>query len=102
MGQAIPGLLNIRDFHGDLNSAVDRLHYVLFAQALVLAWRTGRLMPFVLGQAAGAAPLVLMGLLLPWWRFLAFHAKRGLQVESLFASIIWLGKHLELWDANYA
>ncbi|WCJ61134.1 glycosyltransferase family 87 protein [Fontisphaera persica] len=68
---------------------------------LVLAWRTGRLRPFVLGLAAGAAPLVLMGLVAPWWRFLDFHAERGLQVESLFASVIWLGKHLGLWAAEY-
>ncbi|WCJ61125.1 mannosyltransferase family protein [Fontisphaera persica] len=39
VGQAIRGLVNIGEFHGDLNSAVDRLHYVLFAQALVLVWR---------------------------------------------------------------
>lgn len=69
---------------------------------LVLAWRTGRLRPFVLGLAAGAAPLALMGLWMPWWRFLSFHAERGLQVESLFASIIWLGKHLGAWPAEYA
>ena len=68
---------------------------------LVLAWRTGRLRPFVLGLAAGAAPLALMGLWVPWWRFLGFHAERGLQVESLFASVIWLGKHFGLWPAQY-
>ncbi|WCJ61129.1 mannosyltransferase family protein [Fontisphaera persica] len=39
LGQAIRGLLNIGEFHGGLNSAVDRLHYMLFAQALVLVWR---------------------------------------------------------------
>jgi hypothetical protein len=68
---------------------------------LLLAWRTGRLRAFVLGLMAGAAPLALMALWMPWWRFLEFHAERGLQVESLFASVIWLGKHLGLWPAEY-
>lgn len=68
---------------------------------LLLAWRTGRLKPFVLGLLVGAAPLALLSGVTPWWRFLAFHAERGLQVESLFASVIWLGKQLGLWSAEY-
>jgi hypothetical protein len=35
-------------------------------------------------------PLAGLSFFLPWWRFLGFHGERGLQVESLYASILWL------------
>ena len=44
---------------------------------------------FLAGVAAGAIPLVLAGFWVPWWRFATYHAARGLQAESLAASVLW-------------
>jgi len=62
--------------------------------ALVLlcaAWRRGNAKRFAAGAAAALIPIALLSVFAPWWRFVSFHAGRGLQVESTYASIIWLG-----------
>jgi hypothetical protein len=38
LGQAIRGLFNIGQFHSGMNSAVDRFHFLVVAQGLVLVW----------------------------------------------------------------
>jgi hypothetical protein len=62
---------------------------VMFPPLLALAWRGGRTRRFVAGAALGVLPLALLSLVLPWWRFGTTHVERGLQVESLAASVIW-------------
>ncbi len=44
---------------------------------------------FSSGVALAAAPLLVAGFWIPWWRFASYHVERGLQAESLLASIIW-------------
>ena len=79
-----------------------KLYPIIFAPPLfVLAVRQKRWKPFAWGMATGLLPLVLLGFYLPWWRFAAFHAARGLQVESLYASLLWLGKLLGWTQANW-
>jgi len=56
---------------------------------------------FIFGFLMGLAPALLSGALLPWWRFLEFHADRGLQGDSLYASIVWFIKKLGLTDAQW-
>ena len=57
------------------------------------AWRRGdgSVRRLLLGVAAGLVPLVGVSLLAPWWNFAAVHSRRGLEVGSFWASIVWLG-----------
>ena len=57
------------------------------------AWRRGPrdLCRLVAGGAVGSLPLVALSWMVPWWNFLGFHASRGLEAGSLWASVIWLG-----------
>jgi hypothetical protein len=55
-----------------------------------LALRRGGGLRFAAGAAFALVPVALLSFFLPWWRFLAFHGERGLQVESLYASGVWL------------
>ena len=72
-----------------------KLYPVLFAPPLLfLAYRQGRARQFAQGSILGLVPLMAMSLAMPWWRFLAFHAERGLQAESLWASLLWFGSEL--------
>lgn len=41
------------------------------------------------GFAAGLLPLLVVGLWMPWWRFASYHVDRGLQAESVWASVVW-------------
>src|SRR5205085_2358151 len=56
---------------------------------------------FAAGVVLALLPLAALSFMLPWWRFLAFHGQRGLQVESLYASIIWLAHLLGPVAANW-
>ena len=68
-----------------------KLYPALLSPVLwVVAWRQGAGKRFAGGATLGLAPLGLLSFVLPWWRFLAFHGERGLQVESLYASVVWL------------
>ena len=62
---------------------------VLLPVLAAIEWRRGRLGRFVVGAALATIPALLAAAWIPWWRFAAFHADRGLQVESLPASLIW-------------
>ncbi|NNM55003.1 MAG: hypothetical protein HKM05_09805 [Spirochaetales bacterium] len=53
---------------------------------------------YFLGGIAGLLPLVVISFLVPWWNFLLIQGGRGLQVESLAASLLWVG-HL-WWGAS--
>ncbi len=67
--------------------------------ALWLPWlwfsarQEGEQKALFMGSALGLLPLALLSFVWPWWNFAAFHTGRGLQVESLYASVIWLAHH---------
>jgi hypothetical protein len=59
---------------------------------MAAAWRRDRSRSarFIAGVAVALAPLGLVSLWGPWWRFVSAHTGRGLEAESLWASAIWL------------
>ncbi|WP_338867582.1 glycosyltransferase 87 family protein [Myxococcus stipitatus] len=67
---------------------------VLVPVMVVVCWRRRALGKLTLGLSLGVAPLVLLSTVWPWWGFMSFHMNRGLQVESLAASLIWAAHHL--------
>jgi hypothetical protein len=75
--------------------ACTKVYPLLFVPALLAIARrqncAGRL---ATGMCVGFAPVLFMGVYLPWWRFAEFQGARGLQVESLYASILWFGSRL--------
>lgn len=75
---------------------------VLLPTLLALAARQKTLRDFARGLAIGFVPLALVSFVLPWWRFLAFHAGRGLQVESIAASVVWWLHRIGVVDAQWA
>lgn len=81
-----------------------KVYPILFGlPLLILAWRQGAgLKSFLLGNAAGFAPLLLASFVVPWWRFLAFHADRGFEVESLWASLLWAAHHFREVEAEWS
>jgi len=80
-----------------------KLYPILFAPPLLLlAWKSGQARKFMLGLLGGLLPMAALSFFLPWWNFLTFHGDRGLQVESLYASFLWLGKLVGLMDVKWA
>ena len=72
---------------------------VLVPLALAVCWRRGAWASsrrLVLGLTLGVLPLVPLSAFWPWWGFASFHVDRGLQVESLGASLLWAA-HLLGW-----
>ncbi len=69
---------------------------------LVLAVRQEKGRRFAAGLATGLLPIVLLSLALPWWRFAQFQGARGLQCESLYASVLWLGRLLGMPGVKWA
>ncbi len=67
----------------------------------VLALRQGKALRFSAGLIAGLSPILLLSFVLPWWRFAQFQGARGLQCESLVASLIWGLNHLGLTHASW-
>jgi hypothetical protein len=63
---------------------------VLVPLAVAHARRSGTLRRLLLGAALAAAPLAALALAWPLFRAVGFHSARGLQVESLWASVLWL------------
>ena len=79
-----------------------KLYPIIFLPPLLLlAWRRGRASSFAAGVGLGLLPLAILGVFVPWWRFLAFHQYRGLQVESFYASGIWFLKLLGMTRATW-
>nr|WP_211194369.1 glycosyltransferase 87 family protein [Pyxidicoccus fallax] len=77
---------------------------VLVPLALAVCWRRGGWSAsrrLVLGLALGVLPLVPLSAFWPWWGFASFHVDRGLQVESLGASLLWTA-HLLGWVPEVA
>lgn len=56
---------------------------------LAIAYRDKKWKPFMAGLAIGILPIIIASFFLPWWRFAEFQGARGLQAESLYASVIW-------------
>jgi hypothetical protein len=74
-----------------------KLYPAVFIPPLfVLAMRLGDWKRFAIGLAAGLLPMALLSFYVPWWRFAEFQGHRGLQVECLYASALWLAKLLGL------
>jgi hypothetical protein len=72
-----------------------KLYPIIFVPPLfIIAFRLGGSRRFFLGVLSGMTPLVCLSFFLPWWRFAEFQGARGLQVESLYASALWLAKLL--------
>jgi hypothetical protein len=67
----------------------------------MVAVRQGKGRRFALGAGLALLPLAVLSFFLPWWRFLAFHGERGLQVESLYASAVWLAHLLGGTEAQW-
>lgn len=67
---------------------------VLLPTLWMLSVRQGKGKRFTAGVIAGLLPLLVISFAVPWWRFAAFQGARGLQVESLYASLLWLTKRL--------
>ena len=66
-----------------------------------MAMRQGKGRSFAQGVTAGLLPILLLSFVMPWWRFVQFQGGRGLQCESLWASLIWFTKHLGLTTAHW-
>lgn len=75
---------------------------VLLPTLLALAARQKSLRELLRGLALGFAPLAAVSFALPWWRFLSFHAGRGLQVESIAASVVWWLHRVGVVEAEWA
>jgi 4-amino-4-deoxy-L-arabinose transferase-like glycosyltransferase len=74
-----------------------KLYPAVFVPPLfVMAVKRRKGKRFLYGLAAGLFPIVALSFFLPWWRFAAFQGRRGFQVESLYASILWMAKLLHL------
>ncbi|HVP58945.1 MAG TPA: glycosyltransferase 87 family protein [Myxococcaceae bacterium] len=63
---------------------------MLLPLGLVHSARRGFLRRFIGGAALAGAPLAALGLIWPLFSAVGFHSARGLQVESLWASVLWL------------
>lgn len=80
-----------------------KLYPVLFVPPLlILAMRQGNGKQFLLGLVSGLLPIGLLSFYLPWWRFAEFQTARGLQVESLYAALLWLGHLLGVVKVRWA
>jgi uncharacterized membrane protein len=79
-----------------------KVYPVVFIPALiVVAFRQGKATRFAAGLCAGLLPIALLSFFVPWWRFAEFQNGRGLQVESLGASVLWLGNKLGMIQAHW-
>jgi hypothetical protein len=67
---------------------------VIALPLFILALRERQAHRFILGLAGGLLPMLLAAFWIPWWRFFAFQGNRGLQAESLYSIILWMGRWL--------
>jgi hypothetical protein len=79
-----------------------KLYPVVFLPPLfVLSVRQGMGWRFASGVTIGLLPIILLSFFLPWWHFAQFQGERGLQVESLYGGLIWLGGQLHLTKVEW-
>jgi hypothetical protein len=79
-----------------------KLYPILLVPVLfILAIRQRKGWHFAAGMGGGLLPIAVLSFFLPWWRFAEFHGARGLQVESLYASVLWLGKLLGITELEW-
>ncbi len=79
-----------------------KLYPIVLGPALMFsAMRQRNWRRFVCGLVAGIVPVAVLSAFLPWWRFAFFQANRGLEAESIYASVIWLGKLFGWWPATW-
>jgi hypothetical protein len=70
-----------------------KVYPVVFIPVLVIiAFRQDKGIRFVAGLIGGLAPIAVASFAMPWWRFAEFQTARGLQAESVYASVLWLGR----------
>jgi uncharacterized membrane protein len=70
-----------------------KIYPAVFVPVLaVVAWRRSRrdATRFAIGVVAGLLPLIALSWSVPWWNFATVHTRRGLEAESLWASVLWL------------
>ena len=70
-----------------------KIYPAVFVPVLaVLAWRRSQrdAKRFAIGVVAGLLPLIGLSWSVPWWSFATVHTRRGLEAESLWASVLWL------------
>ncbi|MGC8829017.1 MAG: glycosyltransferase 87 family protein [Verrucomicrobiia bacterium] len=79
-----------------------KLYPLLFLlPMLVASLRIKRHWHFITGLFIGALPLIILSFFMPWWKFMEFHAGRGLQCESIWAGVVWLLKLCGVTNANW-
>jgi hypothetical protein len=74
-------------------AAGTKVYPLVFVPVLAaIAWRRSphQAKRFAIGLAAGLLPLIALSWFVPWWRFAILHTQRGFEVESLWASALWL------------
>jgi hypothetical protein len=72
-----------------------KVYPVVFIPVLaVIAWRQAKGTRFIAGLSVGLLPIAVASFVIPWWRFAEFQSARGLQAESVYASVLWLGRQL--------
>jgi hypothetical protein len=64
---------------------------LVFPVLAAIWWRRGQgqLARYVTGAALATTPALVATAWFPWWGFASVHVDRGLQVESLAASVVW-------------
>ena len=70
-----------------------KIYPAVFVPVLaVVAWRrsSSDAKRFAIGVVAGLLPLIALSWSVPWWSFATVHTRRGLEAESLWASVLWL------------
>ncbi len=67
----------------------------------ILALGQGKARRFSIGLILGMLPLLALSFVLPWWHFAQLQGDRGLQCESLVASLVWGAGHLGLTQATW-
>jgi hypothetical protein len=79
-----------------------KVYPVVFVPVLaVIAFRQNKGTRFVSGLIAGLAPIAVATFAVPWWRFAEFQTGRGLQAESVYASVLWLGRRLGIVQVEW-
>lgn len=73
-------------------AAGTKLYPILLLVSMLCLSKTnrGQARGFLIGIICGMSPLIAMSWAVPWWRFISFHIERGIEVESLWASSLWM------------